>query len=103
MAWDRCANLAISNGISGQRQTRRKRNLDWRVEQIFLKGVDNPMFHFVIDRTNLRSLVPNERHAAAAATLRTANENITRVTPLIIMLTPTSVPIAQTELEGHCR
>ena len=71
-------------------------------EQIFLKGVDNPMFHFVIDRTNLRSLVPNERHAAAA-TLRTANENITRVTPLIIMLTPTNVPIAQTELEGHCR
>jgi hypothetical protein len=40
---------------------------------------------------------------AAAATLRTANENITRVTPLIIMLTPISVPIAHTELEGHCR
>jgi len=45
----------------------------------------------------------NASHASTAATLRTANENITRVTPLIIMLTPTRVPIAQTELEGHCR
>lgn len=38
-----------------------------------------------------------EGHAGAAASLRTANENITRVTPLIIMLTPTNVPIAQTK------
>lgn len=42
------------------------------------------------------------RHAVAAI-LRTAKENITRVTPLIIILTPTKVPIAQTELEGHRR
>lgn len=38
-----------------------------------------------------------EGHAAAAACLGTPNENITRVTPLIIMLTPTNVPIAQTK------
>lgn len=38
-----------------------------------------------------------EGHAAAAASLRTANENVTRVTPLIIMLTPTNVPIVQTK------
>jgi hypothetical protein len=42
-------------------------------------------------------------HAVAAESLRVAIENITRVMPLIIMLTPTSVPIAHAELEGHCR
>jgi len=40
--------------------------------------------------------------AAAAATLRTAKESITLETPLMIMLTPTSVPIAHAELAGHC-
>ena len=45
----------------------------------------------------------SETHTAAAATFRTASDSITRVTPLIIMLTPTSVPIAQAELDGHCR
>jgi hypothetical protein len=34
---------------------------------------------------------------------RTADDSITRVTPLTIMLTPTKVPIAQAELDGHCR
>src|SRR5208282_1051920 len=34
--------------------------------------------------------------------LRTANDIITRATPLKIMLIPTSVPIAQAELDGHC-
>jgi hypothetical protein len=34
--------------------------------------------------------------------LRTANETITRVTPLKMRLTPTKVPIAQAELDGHC-
>ena len=34
-------------------------------------------------------------------TFRTASDIITRVTPLMIMLTPTSVPIAQAELEGQ--
>jgi hypothetical protein len=89
----------LSFRAAGQRQSQSKRELDRWVQQIFLKGVDNPMFHCVIDAI----LVRVENHASAAATLRTANENITRVTPLIIMLTPTSVPIAQTELEGHCR
>ena len=40
-------------------------------------------------------------YAAAAATLRTVKEIITRERPLIIMLTPTSVPIAHAELAGH--
>jgi hypothetical protein len=34
--------------------------------------------------------------------LRTASDMATRVMPLKIMLTPTRVPIAQAELEGHC-
>src|SRR5208337_3101770 len=34
--------------------------------------------------------------------LRTANDIIARATPLKIMLIPTSVPIAQAELDGHC-
>jgi len=43
----------------------------------------------------------NSCYATAAAVLRTANDSITRATPLMIMLTPTKVPIAQTELDGH--
>jgi hypothetical protein len=34
--------------------------------------------------------------------LRTANDIITRATPLKIMLIPTSVPMAHAELDGHC-
>ena len=41
-------------------------------------------------------------YATAVVTLRTANDSITRVTPLMIMLTPTRTPIAQAELIGHC-
>ncbi len=45
-------------------------------------------------------------HAAnddtVSAALRTASDIITRATPLKIMLMPTSVPIAQAELDGHC-
>ena len=33
--------------ISGQRQSNRKRDLDWRVEYVFLKRVNNPMFHYL--------------------------------------------------------
>ena len=44
----------------------------------------------------------NGNYAAAVVTLRTANDSITRVTPLMIMLTPTRTPIAQAELDGHC-
>jgi hypothetical protein len=32
--------------ISGQRQPHRKRQLDWRVQHVFLERVDNPMLHF---------------------------------------------------------
>ena len=48
------------------------------------------------ERTN------NGNYATAVVTLRTANDSITRVTPLMIMLTPTRMPIAQKELNGHC-
>jgi hypothetical protein len=40
--------------------------------------------------------------AIVSVALRTVSDTITRVTPLMIMLTPTSVPIAQIELDGHC-
>ena len=33
---------------------------------------------------------------------RTASDSMMRVTPLMIMLIPTSVPIAHAELDGHC-
>jgi hypothetical protein len=34
--------------ISGQRQTQRKRQLDWRVQKIFLKSVNDSVLHFVM-------------------------------------------------------
>lgn len=37
-----------------------------------------------------------------AVALRTVEATITRVTPLKMRLTPTKVPIAQAELDGHC-
>jgi hypothetical protein len=94
----RLPSFRFEQRVSGQGQTQRKRELDRRVQEVLLKRVNDPMLHCVIDGM----LVRFESHAAAA-TLRTASENITRVTPLIIMLTPTSVPIAHAELEGHCR
>ena len=48
-----------------------------------------------------RAAVQAARGNAESVTLRTATDTINRVTPLMIMLTPTSVPIAQAELEGH--
>jgi hypothetical protein len=44
----------------------------------------------------------SDSYATAAAVLRTANDSINRETPLMIILTPTNVPIAQAELDGHC-
>jgi len=50
-----------------------------------------------------RATPPNNgNYATAVVNLRTANDSITRVTPLMIMLTPTRTPIAQAELDGHC-
>jgi len=40
--------------------------------------------------------------AADPVARRTVNDSITRESPLMIMLTPTSVPIAHNELDGHC-
>lgn len=54
----------------------------------------------------LRLSPPSSNYAAIDATvaeaLRTANDSMTRVMPLIIKLTPTKVPIAQAALDGHC-
>jgi len=47
--------------------------------------------------------LPGDNDAKSTAALRTANDSISRVTPLTIKLTPTNVPIAQLELDGHCR
>ncbi len=41
-------------------------------------------------------------YAALGISLRAATESITLERPLNIRLMPTSVPITQTELEGHC-
>jgi hypothetical protein len=40
-------------------------------------------------------------YAACTVVLRTARDNITALMPLMTMLTPTSVPIAQAELDGQ--
>ena len=48
-----------SNAYPGSGQPRRKRELDWRVEEIFLKRVNDPMFHFSVHgrkQSNLSSL-----------------------------------------------
>ncbi len=37
-----------------------------------------------------------------SVTFRIPIDIMTRATPLMIMLTPTSVPIAQAELDGQC-
>src|SRR5262249_46279630 len=50
--------FSFEQRISGQRTARRKRELNWRVQKIFLKGVDNPMLHFAIDRINFALLFP---------------------------------------------
>lgn len=47
--------------------------------------------------------LPGDNDARSAAALRTANDSISRVMPLMIRLTPTNVPIAQLELDGHCK
>jgi hypothetical protein len=89
--------------IPRQRQTHRKRELNRRIEQVFLKRVNNAMLHFVKPFPTPRVRLPITTYAATVVALRTANESITRVTPLMIILTPTKVPMAQIELDGHCR
>src|SRR5215469_13764140 len=49
--------------ISGQRQTYRKSELDWLVQKIFLKLVNNPVFHFVY-RLNLITTPPYQSECA---------------------------------------
>jgi hypothetical protein len=56
-AWlPRLASLSFEQRISRQRQTHRKRELNWRVQKIFLKRVNDLMLHFVI---GLRSVKDN--------------------------------------------
>ena len=47
-------------------------------------------------------LTRKSSYASDDATLFTANDSMMRVTPLMIILIPTSVPIAHTELVGQC-
>src|SRR5215469_7376315 len=54
----RLSSCRFEQRISRQRQTRYKRELNWRIQKIFLKSVDNPMFHFAIDRINFGLLFP---------------------------------------------
>src|SRR5581483_2339419 len=51
----RLPSFCFEQRVSGQGQTRRKRNLDWRVKKIFLKRVNNPMLHFFV--RNVRFLL----------------------------------------------
>jgi hypothetical protein len=46
--------------------------------------------------------LPGDNDGKSTAALR-ANDIISRLTPLMIRLTPTNVPIAQLELDGHCK
>jgi hypothetical protein len=43
-----------------------------------------------------------ETPAGETVARRTAHDIAMRVNPLIIMLTPTSIPMAQIALNGHC-
>src|SRR5690348_1845030 len=42
----RLPSFRFEQRISGQRETHRKRELNWRVQQVFLERVDNAVFHF---------------------------------------------------------
>ncbi len=71
-----------------------------REDQNCRKATEAPQLReLVVSQLSVASNACN--YAIAAVALRTANDSITRVTPLMIMLTPTNVPIAQTELDGH--
>src|SRR5215471_20947519 len=57
--WLSClSSCRFEQRISRQRHTRDKRELNWRVQKIFLKCVDNPVFHFAVDRINFGLLFP---------------------------------------------
>lgn len=67
---------------------------------------DEPQMRRVLETVAGKTESSDEELAvshASAGTLRTANDSITRLTPLMIMLTPTKTPIAHAELDGHCR
>src|SRR6266851_9775365 len=74
-----------------------------------LNGIKPPMFPHgglnVLQTAQLtnHAALNGDTEANAAVALRTANDSSSRVTPLMIRLTPTRVPIAQAELDGHCR
>ena len=69
----------------------------------------HPYTFLIADMAQVDRLSPphaalgGENDASLATAFRTANANINRVTPLMIMLMPTNVPIAHLELDGHCR
>jgi hypothetical protein len=51
--------------IPRQRDTNSKRKLNWRVEQVFLKRVNNPMFHFLV---LAEPLAPSSQQTVAKVT-----------------------------------
>ena len=46
--FSRFPSLCFEQRISGQRQTYYKPDLDWRVQKVFLKRVNDAVFHFVV-------------------------------------------------------
>jgi hypothetical protein len=73
----------------------------------FVLRVRQSNWNGVLQSPKTKNGVPAFAYAASfcvttSVALRSANDIITRVIPLMIMLTPTSVPIAHTELDGHC-
>ena len=50
-AWlARLATGGFEESIPGRRNANSKQKLNWRIEQTFLKQVNNPMFHFLHSR-----------------------------------------------------
>jgi hypothetical protein len=86
-------------------EARRKRDY-WQESLTGATGCTLTRGHLLpVSRDNLGSR-PSDGYAAidvtAPVSLRNANDSITRASPLMSKLTPTSVPIAHSELEGHC-
>ena len=62
----RLPSLRFEQRISGERQTHRKREFDWRVENIFLERVNDTMLHFSrAPRRAILALAASERRIVA--------------------------------------
>lgn len=78
----RLPSCRFKQGISGQWQTNRQGQLDWRVQKIFLKRVNDLMLHFVIgSQLALKSshsfairVMPPQQQTVCALRMRTSHE-----------------------------